>query len=526
MNKDLIQNPIIAVFLLFSSTVFSQNQAPSISITGATVDWSQQVMNISYAVSDPESDPLEITFKVSDDEGKSFLHSTSVITGDVGYPVTSGSNKNLVWDYNDSIKDFSDFVFILEANDRQSINIQDIVDQVDSSRIYANVSFMEGLRNRTTGPVNLQNTRDSIYQRFDRYEMLPWIQNFSYGAYTGQNIIGHLAGMKSEDTVYIIDAHYDGVAGGPAADDNASGTAGVLEAARILSQYSFEKSIRFIGFDLEEEGLKGSIAYVSSGVVSGESIDGVLNFEMIGYYSDKDNSQVVPSGFNVLFPSAYAQLQADNFRGNFISTTGNANSNSLNASFKSNAQLYVPQLKVIDLSVPGNGTIAPDFRRSDHAPFWDTNRKALMISDGANFRNNNYHTANDVKDSLDFGFMTNVVKATVATAASLAIPRHSAVEVFVVSNPLGLNAYNLGCNVSVNYSKISNAIHLSFADCEQEYLNYALITESGKILKEGRTAAAKRELKIEPVVELARGVYFLQLVNENGQSMTTKLLVE
>ena len=189
---------------------------------------------------------------------------------------------------------------------------------------------------------------------------------------------------------------------------------------------------------MEEEGLKGSIAYVQSGFTPGENIDGVLNFEMIGYYSNKPNSQNVPNGFSMLFPSAYSQLQTDNFRGNFIASVANTNSNDLNASFKSSAQQYVSQLKVIDLSVPGTGTIAPDFRRSDHAPFWDTNRQALMITDGANFRNDNYHTASDVKDSLDFGFMTNVVKATVATVASLANPRHSDVEVFAVDNPVGL----------------------------------------------------------------------------------------
>ena len=85
----------------------------------------------------------------------------------------------------------------------------------------------------------MQDTRDSIFNRFDRYEILPWIQNFSFGAYTGQNIIGHLPGMESADTVYIIDAHYDGVSVGPAADDNASGTAGVLEAARIFVAIQF-----------------------------------------------------------------------------------------------------------------------------------------------------------------------------------------------------------------------------------------------------------------------------------------------
>ncbi len=518
--------PILSCALLFSVFGFSQNQRPIISNVSAAVDWSQQVINIGYDVSDAESDNLEITFKVSSDSGKSFFYSTAITSGDVGFPITPANGKSILWDYNDTVTDFSKFLFIIEANDRQPVNIQDIVNQVDSGRLYDNVSFMEGIRHRTTGTVNLQNTRDSIFHRFETYDLLPWIHSFSYGSYIGQNIIGNLPGMLSEDTVYIIDAHYDGVSGGPAADDNASGTAGVLEAAHILSQYSFDKSIRFIGFDLEEAGLAGSVAYVSNGILPQENIDGVLNFEMIGYYSNRPNSQSVPSGFNLLFPAAYAQLQADSFKGNFITSVANTSSNSLNSSFVANAQSYVPQLKVVDLSVPGNGTIAPDFRRSDHAPFWDANLKALMLTDGANFRNGNYHTTNDVKDSLDFAFMTNVVKATIATAAALAGPRHSDTKVFWVNNPIGINELNWDCEILSHYQKAKNSIQLRFENCTPKKLRYTLIDEQGRVIMEAKNLKVENEVEIKVTAPLAKGVYILQMANEKGQSYTTKLLVE
>ena len=82
----------------------------------------------------------------------------------------------------------------------------------------------------------------------------------------------------------------------------------------------------------------------------------------------------------------------------------------------------MPALRALKGDVPGTGTIAPDLRRSDHAPFWDANKKALMLTDGADFRNYNYHTAGDSAGTLNFTFMTNVVKATLATLAELAIP--------------------------------------------------------------------------------------------------------
>lgn len=513
-------------FLLISAYVFGQNQAPVISNINASVDWSQQLININYDVSDAEGDMLEITLKVSSDSGKSFLYSSANVSGDIGFPVSSGNGKSLSWDYNDSIQSFSKFVFALEVSDRQPVNIQDIVDQIDSASLYNNVSFLEGVRHRNTGLAHLENTRDTLLQRFHNYGIWPWIQSFYYNQDVGQNIIGHLPGMKNPDTVYIIDAHYDGVSNGPAADDNASGTAGVMEAARILSEYTFDKSIRFIGFDMEEDGLRGSKAYVNTGIRPGESIAGVLNFEMIGYYSEKNNSQTVPSGFSTLFPAAHAQLQADNFRGNFIATVANTSSDPLNAHLKSSAQLYVPQLKVIELSVPGNGAIAPDFRRSDHAPFWDNSLPALMITDGANFRNHNYHTAHDVKDSLDFGFMTNVVKATVAAAVSLANPRHSDMEMFQVSNPIGLGELQQDCEFSVSYSKRRNSIMLNASACPAKEGTYILYNEAGTMMKQGRLRLETGEGKIDLESAPTQGVYILQVTNSGSINEAFKVLIK
>lgn len=123
-----------------------------------------------------------------------------------------------------------------------------------------------------------------------------------------------------------MDAHYDGVLNAPAADDNGSGVAGMLEALRILANYNFEHSLNFIGFDFEESGLIGSQRYVQNGIKSFEDIQGVLNFEMIGYYTDSVYTQTTPAGFDSLFPQAYQSLQLDSFRGNTLIACGNTTS--------------------------------------------------------------------------------------------------------------------------------------------------------------------------------------------------------
>ncbi len=230
-----------------------------------------------------------------------------------------------------------------------------MVNQADSMRLHTDMDIMEGTRHYTAGAAHLAEVKDTLFGRFGQYGLAPYYQNFQFNSYQAQNIIGKKAGQVAENTVFIVDGHYDSVNNGPGADDNASAVIGVLEAARILSQYEFRRSIRFIGFDLEELGLRGSQEYVNNGILAGENVAGVLNFEMIGYYSERNNSQVFPPGFNLLFPAAYATVSADTFKGNFITNVANTSSSGIKQVFDACAATYVPALKVVSIEAPGNG---------------------------------------------------------------------------------------------------------------------------------------------------------------------------
>jgi hypothetical protein len=95
------------------------------------------------------------------------------------------------------------------------------------------------------------------------------------------NVVGVHPGVVCPEEIYLVGAHYDTVADSPGAWDNASGVAGVLEAARILSQYSFEATIVFIAFDREEEGRKGSAAYATEHSL--DHIRGMIALDGIAY---------------------------------------------------------------------------------------------------------------------------------------------------------------------------------------------------------------------------------------------------
>jgi hypothetical protein len=307
-----------------------------------------------------------------------------------------------------------------------------------------------------------------------------------------------------------VDAHFDTVNDAPGADDNGSGVVGFLEALRVLKPYNFDKSIRFIGFDFEETygiaGTYGSLQYVQNGIPAWETIEGVINFEMIGYYSQVPNSQQIPTGFNLLFPTQYAVLQADSFRGNFVTNVGDTESEAFKTAFSTNAQEFVPELKVTSLTLPNNGLIAPDFRRSDHANFWDRNIPALLITDGANFRNHDYHTPADALNDINFTFMTKIIKASVATLASEAgLQNSSFKDIELIPSGVPQPTSDLGIILFPNPAK--EKITLKIEPKFGEDLRYSIYDLSGKVVfKETSKTISTIEINVK---HLEKGTHFL-----------------
>lgn len=105
-----------------------------------------------------------------------------------------------------------------------------------------------------------------------------------------KNVVGNIPGRVDPGKVVILSAHLDSKSEerlryAPGADDNASGCAAVLEAARVLSKHRFENTVRFLIFAEEETGQHGSRAYVEGREGSGEEILGAINLDMIAYGS-------------------------------------------------------------------------------------------------------------------------------------------------------------------------------------------------------------------------------------------------
>lgn len=244
---------------------------------------------------------------------------------------------------------------------------------------------------------------------------------------TGVNVIGVRTGTSEPDREVVLGAHYDHIPGCDGADDNASGVAGLLEAARVLSSTTHPATLVAVCWDEEERGLIGSRAHAARAMAAGEDITAVFDFEMISYTDDAEGSQTIPAGFDVLFRDAYREVERNGFRADFIAAVGDPTSQTAVVALEHYAdRIGLPFVAlVVPESLLGSPLLA-DLRRSDHASYWDTGVAAMMITDTSNFRYASYHCFDgaDVTANLDPAFASQVVRATVgAVAETLGMPR-------------------------------------------------------------------------------------------------------
>jgi hypothetical protein len=273
-------------------------------------------------------------------------------------------------------------------------------------------------RERPPGSNHWQAVQDLCAQRFKQLGYQVTRHRYA----SGVNVIGRLAGKSKANELVVISAHYDHVRKCNGADDNASGVAGVLEAARVLAGRSYHRSLVVACWDEEERGLIGSKAWVADTQKTNDKVVVAYVFEMIGFKSDDPNSQKLPTGFDLMFPAEVGKIRANQNRGDFIAAIydqfpggDGAAAGKMMVHIARNVGLSLIDLGVPDFLLP----IIPDLLRSDHAPFWQARFPAIMVTDTANFRNPNYHCPSGKKDdieTIDTDFASQVVQATVGSA--------------------------------------------------------------------------------------------------------------
>jgi len=143
------------------------------------------------------------------------------------------------------------FLIFLGSITTRAQSVNELINQVSTNNLNILINEFSGevtsivggnsvtIKNRVSSLGN-NLAADYLKQKLNSYGNLNVVEN-NYSA-TGRNIIATQTGTTNPNNVYIIRAHYDSVAN-YSADDNATGTAAVLETARILSNYCIENTI-------------------------------------------------------------------------------------------------------------------------------------------------------------------------------------------------------------------------------------------------------------------------------------------
>ena len=274
-------------------------------------------------------------------------------------------------------------------------HVADIVAAVDQDSILAITQHLQDYGTRYSSTDNFDTACNWMETRFEAYGLEAEQQTFSMGSYDCQNVIAEKPGTEDSTKIYIICGHLDSTSpypstNAPGADDNGSGSTGVLEAARVMAGYDFKYTIRFVAFGGEEQGLYGSDYYAGQAAAAGDDILGVVNMDMV-YYG--------PPGDDQLWVVYDTQSTGLGLAMDAISDT------------------YVPALEK-------NVEYNPGLTASDHASFWSEGYPALLNIEVEVYSNPYYHQTSDILDNYleYFPFGTNCIKGAIATVAYLAEP--------------------------------------------------------------------------------------------------------
>ncbi len=260
---------------------------------------------------------------------------------------------------------------------------------------------------------------------------------------TQRNVVARLPGTASPERQILVSGHYDsrttdrcdGQGFAPGANDDASGTAGVLELARVLSRHQFKATILFIAFTGEEQGLFGSRHYAATARQRGDNIIAMTTNDIIGNIR----------GGSGTIDSAGVRCFSDD--------PMNSPHRQLARYLKLQAEAYVPNFAVrliLARDRPGRG--------SDHFSFYEQGYTAVRLIEPED-NLDQQHSPNDLIRFMSFSYHRKVVQVNAAFVASLAWA--PATPNGVTSEKLGAGRYRLRWNPSSDAAKYLVALRQS-----------------------------------------------------------------
>ena len=373
--------------------------------------------------------------------------------------------------------------------------VQRIVDGISTERIAAIEKELESFetRNIFSDPDNptrgVGAARRWIFEQLKSYSPRLEVSFDSYRVKKQKrvfrdvelvNVVAVLPGTLNKERQFIVSGHYDSLnlvrkppstdpaAAGdppeidseksaskphaPGVTDDASGTAAVLEMARVMSQYEFEKTIVFIAFAGEEEGLVGSTLYAAKAHRENRVIDAVLNNDIIG-------SEAAGNG---LLENSSVRV--------FSEHPNDSPSRQLARYIKEVGERYVPAMKV-DL-IFRNDRFG---RGGDHTPFNYEGYAAVRFTAPAeNYANQ--HTDTDTFANTSPAYAMRVTRINTAALASLALAPKA--PVVLRESKVGEYKGRLVPNLGRGKSRYAAVLKWTNPDPEPDLAGYAIVSRS------------------------------------------------
>ena len=313
--------------------------------------------------------------------------------------------------------------------------IQEIIYKINETLITNFVQYLVSeVGCRYTGTYGCQKAANYIYNQFENMGLLVRFQNWSArgnrwnpGFFSSQNIEATQPGLDKDcNEVIIFNAHYDTVKGTVGANDDGSGTVGVLAAAYALSQYSFKRTMKFVTFSGEEIGLLGSHAYARELYDKRTPVLVEFNADMIGKATNAENGRAIR-----LSMTEDAGWVADVMKN--ISSDYNLNFN-------------ITQGWSIDRDAKRGG--------SDYFDFIRLGYESVCIWEAEG--DPNMHTPQDNINNVNISYLVNTTRHIAATMAILADTEIEVPQIYIANPRHGKIFYN--DNIRKNIEQIKPII--------------------------------------------------------------------
>jgi Zn-dependent M28 family amino/carboxypeptidase len=361
--------------------------------------------------------------------------------------------------------------------------IQSKVDELQYDSLYQKLLSFENFGIKQVGTNALDETANWIIQQYTSWGYTDIELDTLYvGQNPTFNIIVTKSGTLYPDTYFIIDGHYD-TYNGPGVNDNGSGTAMVLEMARMLKDVETAYSIKFIHFTVEELGLVGSSHYVENTVVpQNMDIRLLLNIDEVGGVAGMTNNTITCE------------------RDEWSPTSNNAASAAFTDTLANLTEMYSTL----------NTNISYAYG-SDYVPFMDN---GYVVTGYYEYNESPYpHSINDSLSNMDPEYVFELTKASLASCIYFAGYLNNATDISGNANdnlPLEISP-----NPFVNNLEVNNRWN--------DPIEIKLYSMSGRVILNSRIPA-KSMIKLVP--DCPPGVYLIRGTADNSNTEFHQKLIK